>query len=434
MSVSPASLSGSRILLRRLREIMEAGGSTQERLDRLVTMIASTMVADVCSIYLKRGRVNELFATEGLKREAVHATRMKEGEGLVGVVAETGRPLNLADAQKHPSFSYRPETGEDPFSAFLGVPIVRSERVFGVLVVQNRAARHYGEDEVEALQLIAQVLAEMVAANAFGDLSELKEVEIKPSRPERLTGRVFSEGLSIGIAVLHEPHTPLGRLVADDPIKEEKRLDAALKIVRGRIASLLDGDGVRITEVSRDVLETFQMLANDAGWESRLKSGVRAGLSADAAVERVRGEHRARLNAAKDAILREQLHDLEDLDNRLLRALAGGDAAGPALPDNSVLIARTMGPAELLEYDFDKLVGVAMEEGSSAGHAAIVARAAGLPMVGRLPGLLSRIEAGDAIVLDAEIGEARLRPEPEVVRAYMQRVQLRSARKEEYAR
>lgn len=430
-----SSISGARVLLKRLREIMQAGGSTQERLDKLVQMIASTMVADVCSIYLKRGRVNELFATEGLKRDAVHATRLREGEGLVGLVTETGRPLNLADAQRHPRFSYRPETGEDPFHTFLGVPIVRSERVFGVLVVQNRAARVYGEEEVEALQLIAQVLAEMVAANAFGDLSALKEVEIKPSRPERLSGRIFSDGLAIGQAVLHEPHTPLGRIVADDPVAEERRLEAALQQVRDRLDAMLSDDDYAITGVSREVLETFRMLAHDPSWESRLRGGVRAGLSADAAVERVRGEHRSRLMSVKDSLLREQLHDLEDLDNRLLRALAGGDAEhGPALPEGAILIARNLGPAELLEYGVHRLTGVALEEGSANGHAAIVARAAGVPMVGRLGGLLSRVEAGDTVILDGETGEARLRPEPEVVRAYGQRVALRSARAEEFAR
>jgi phosphotransferase system enzyme I (PtsP) len=393
------------------------------------------MVADVCSIYLKRGRVNELFATEGLKRDAVHTTRLREGEGLVGLVSETGRPLNLADAQHHPRFSYRPETGEDPFHTFLGVPIVRSERVFGVLVVQNRTPRIYGEDEVEALQLIAQVLAEMVAANAFGDLSALKEVEIKPSRPERLTGRVFSDGLAIGVAVLHEPHTPLGRIVADDPAAEERRLDAALAQVRERLAAMLDGGDFSITGVSREVLETFRMLAQDPFWETRLRSGVRAGLSADAAVERVRGEHRARLGSAKDALRRDQLHDLEDLDNRLLRALAGGDREhGPALPADAILIARNLGPAELLEYNVEHLKGVALEEGSANTHATIVAQSVGLPMVGRVGGLVSRVEAGDAVILDAEAGEVRLRPEPEVVRAYRQRLTLRSEREEEFAR
>ncbi|GAM99267.1 phosphoenolpyruvate-protein phosphotransferase [alpha proteobacterium U9-1i] len=412
---------------------MEAGGSAQERLDRLVAMVGSTMVADVCSIYLRRGALQELFATQGLKAEAVHRTKLKEGEGLVGLVAETSRPLNLADAPHHERFSYRPETGEDPYSSFLGVPIVRSERVFGVLVVQNKTQRAYTEDEVEALQTIAMVLAEMVASGAFGDLQS--EVEARPSKPEWLHGRSFSDGIALGTVVLHEPHAPLGRIIADDPVKEEQRLNDALAKVRGALEDLLRGDAGRLSGVSHEVLETFLMLANDPSWETKLRAGVRAGLSADAAVERVRGDHRAKFNAARDPYLRERLHDLEDLDNRLLRALAGVDgAAAQVLPHNAILIARDLGPAELLDYGAERLKGVALEEGSNGGHAAIVARALGIPMVGVLPHLLSRVEAGDAIVLDGERGEVRLRPAPEVSHAYGQRLALRSARAAEFAR
>ncbi|MGD9979917.1 MAG: phosphoenolpyruvate--protein phosphotransferase [Hyphomonadaceae bacterium] len=430
----PANIGGSRILLRKLREIMEAGGKAQERLDRLVAMVASTMVADVCSIYLKRGEVHELFATQGLKPEAVHRTTLKMGEGLVGLVAEQAAPLNLADAPHHERFSYRPETGEDPYSAFLGVPIVRSERTFGVLVVQNRAARQYGEDEVEALQTIAMVLAEMVASGAFGDLTAIAEVEALPSRPELLVGKSFSDGICIGTAVLHEPHAPLGRVIADDPIKEEERLDAALEQVRKSLADMLDGDPGRISGVSREVLETFLMLASDPSWELKLKLGVRAGLSADAAVERVRGEHRAKFNATRDQYLRERMHDLEDLDNRLLRALAGvHGGAAQTMPEDAILIARELGPAELLDYGA-RLKGVALEEGANTAHAAIVARALGIPMVGSLHGLLSRVEGGDRIVLDGERGEVRLRPEQAFVHTYKQRINLRSARAEEFAR
>ncbi len=433
--VGPASIGGSRILLRKLREIMEMGGPAQERLDRLVAMVAATTVADVCSIYLTRGTVHELFATQGLKREAVHRTRLKHGEGLVGLVAETVQPLNLADAPHHERFSYRPETGEDPYSSFLGVPIVRSGRTFGVLVVQNRVPRVYGEDEVEALQTIAMVLAEMVASGAFGDLSGLADVEALPSRPELLQGRAFSDGIVIGTAVLHEPHAPLGRVIADDPIREEQRLDDALKQVRGALEEMLEGDPGRISGVSREVLETFLMLASDPSWETKLKHGVRAGLSADAAVERVRGEHRAKFNATRDPYLRERLHDLEDLDNRLLRALAGVDgAATHHMPPDAILIARDLGPAELLDYGADRLKGVALEEGANQAHAAIVARALGIPMVGSLPGLLSRVEGGDPIVLDGERGEVRLRPEEQVLSSYRQRVSLRSARAAEFAR
>ncbi|MES1197075.1 MAG: putative PEP-binding protein, partial [Pseudomonadota bacterium] len=435
MASPAASVGGSRILLRKLREIMEAGGSAQERLDRLVAMIGATMVADVCSIYLTRGDEHELFASEGLKPEAVHRTRLRPGEGLVGLVAESARPLNLADAPHHERFSYRPETGEDPYNSFLGVPIIRSERVFGILVVQNRVQRAYSDDEVEALQTIAMVLAEMVASGAFGDLSGLYQIEARPSRPERLQGRSFSDGLAIGFAVLHEPHAPLGRVIADDPIKEEERLDRALGEVRASLREMLEGDPGRLSGVSREVLETFLMLAADPNWEGRLKSGVRAGLSADAAVERVRGEHRARINSVRDPYLRERLHDLEDLDNRLLRALAGVDGREKKpLPDDAILIARDLGPAELLEYGAERLRGVALEEGASSGHATIVARALGIPMVGVLPGLLSRVEAGDRIVLDGENGEVRLRPEAQVENAYRQRINLRSARAAEYQR
>src|SRR5690242_4990543 len=261
--IGPADSSSSRILLRKLRDLMNAGGSAQERLNKLVSMVASTMVADVCSIYLSRGAFHELFATEGLKSDAVHRTRLNMDEGLVGFVAETTTHLNIADAPHHERFSYRPETGEDPYNSFLGVPIVRSERTFGVLVVQNRVQRRYSDDEVEALQTVAMVLAEMVASGAFGDLSGLADVEARPSKPELLIGRAFSDGVVIGTAVLHEPHAPLGRVIADDPAKEEARLNAALEQVRGSLKEMLDGDPGRISGVSRDVLETFLMLAAD---------------------------------------------------------------------------------------------------------------------------------------------------------------------------
>ncbi|MBI1252579.1 MAG: phosphoenolpyruvate--protein phosphotransferase [Alphaproteobacteria bacterium] len=414
---------------------MEAGADAQQRLDRLVVMIAATMVADVCSIYLKRGRVYELFATEGLKADAVHRTKLKEGEGLVGLVAETARPLNIADAPRHERFSYRPETGEDPYQSFLGVPIVRSERAFGVLVVQNKVARTYGEDEVEALQTIAMVLAEMVASGAYGDVAALGEIDARPMKPERLAGRAFSDGLAIGVAVLHEPHAPLGRIVADDPAGEEARLRQALERIRSDIAELVNGDPAAISGVSREVLETFLMLASDASWENRIVSGVRAGLSADAAVERIRAEHRAKAAATRDPHMRARFHDLEDLDNRLLRALAGGEHSGrQAIAGDAILIAREIGPAELFDYGARQLRGVALEEGAPTAHAAIVARALGIAMVGRLPNLTSRVEAGDAVILDGESGEVRLRPESDVVKAYEQRQALRSERAAEFRR
>ena len=199
---------GPRLLLRRLREIMADRASAQARLDRLVAVIAANMVAEVCSIYLRRaGNMLELFATEGLNRAAVHRTRMRAGEGLVGLVAETAEPINLSEAPSHPRFSYRPETGEDPFRSFLGVPIVRGGQVYGVLTVQNRAARLYDEEEVEALQTVAMVLAEIVAHGALFDIAELDEPELRTDQPRFFKGEGLSEGVAVGQVVLHEPRS-----------------------------------------------------------------------------------------------------------------------------------------------------------------------------------------------------------------------------------
>src|SRR5215469_380176 len=226
----PVGAGGPRLLLRRLREIMAEQASAQARLDRLVALIAANMVAEVCSIYLRRaGKAFELFATEGLNRAAVHRTRMKEGEGLVGLVAETAEPVNLSDAPGHPRFAYRPETGEDPFRSFLGVPIVRGGQVYGVLTVQNRAARQYDEEEVEALQTVAMVLAEVVASGGLFDIAELDEPELRSDKPRMFAGDGLCEGVAIGQVVLHEPRVRVEALIADDPVVELKRLNGALE-------------------------------------------------------------------------------------------------------------------------------------------------------------------------------------------------------------
>jgi phosphotransferase system enzyme I (PtsP) len=392
------------------------------------------MVAEVCSIYLRRASGEmELFATEGLDPGAIHVTRLTQGEGLVGEIMRLGRPLNLSDAPGHPAFSYRPETGEDPFHAFLGVPLLRGGRSIGVLVVQNRTSRVYGEDEVEDLQIIAMVLAEMVAAGDLLSREELKDVEIAPHRPERLKGVKFADGLAFGVAVLHEAPVAPGRLLSEDIAAEEIRLSGAIADLQGQIDAMLEGHEA-VLGASYDVLETYKMLAHSRSWNHSLHEAVRSGLTAEAAVERARSEHRAGLGQARDPYLRERVHDLEDLNDRLLRHLTGDGGKGRGLPDNAVLIARNMGPADLLEYDRAKLRGVLMEEGSSASHAAIVARALDIPCVGRLAGLRDRVSEGDPVIVDAEIGEAYLRPRPDVVKAVSARIGLRAERRAEFAR
>ena len=432
----PVSTIGApRQLLRRLREVMAERESAQARLDKVAVLIASNMVAEVCSIYLRRRDDSlELFATEGLNPEAVHNTHLKPGEGLVGLIAIQAEPMQFPDAQHHPAFSYRPETGEEIYHSFLGVPILRGGHTIGVLTVQNRTMRHYSDEEVEALQTTAMVLAEMIAS---GGLGVTEEVSAEPRRDlaARFTGLPISEGVALGHVVLHEPRIVVTRLIAEDVELERRRLAQAIEELTGMIDGMLErGDMARAGE-HREVLEAFRMFAHDHGWRRRLDEALLTGLTAEAAVQRVRNDTRARMLRQTDPHARDRLHDIDDLSNRLLRLLSGGagTAAAGNLPQDAVLIARTMGPAELLDYDRQRLRGLVLEEGGAASHVAIVARALGIAAITQVKGVLDAVEAGDAIIVDAEGGELHVRPTQEVVSAYADKVRFRARRQAQYA-
>ncbi len=429
------AIRGPRSLLRQIREAMAGHEPAQAKLDMVVKIIGQSMVAEVCSIYLRRASGDmELFATEGLSQNAVHVTRLRRGEGLVGEIIRAGAPLNLSDAPSHPAFAYRPETGEDPFHAFLGVPLLRGGRAIGVLVVQNRTERVYSEEETEDLQIIAMVLAELVGAGGLLGQEELKDVEISPHRPERLKGAKFSEGLAYGVAVLHEQPVAPEEMFSEDALAEDARLKTAIAGLQNQIDTMLDGDRGLVGQ-SYEVLDTYRLFAHDRGWNRSLEEAVRSGLTAEAAVERVRSEHRARLGQARDPYLRQRLHDLQDHNDRLLRHLGGsGSVARSDLPENAILIARNLGPADLLEYDRTRLKGILLEEGSNASHAAIVAKALDIPCVGRLSGLRDRVSEGDPVIVDAETGEAYLRPRPDVVTSITSRIEVRNQRKAQFAK
>jgi phosphotransferase system enzyme I (PtsP) len=432
-----ATAGNPRVLLRRLRDIMAERTSAQERLDRIVTLIAGNMVAEVCSVYLVRsGGDLELFATEGLNKTAVHSTRLKKGEGLVGDIALNARPLNLPDAQAHPQFAYKPETGEEVFQSLMGVPILRDGLCLGVIVVQNRTRRLYDEEEVEAAQTIAMVLAEMIASGDLISPTELEETGIRRDRPWRYKGAAIAEGVAIGEVVLHAPRVKVERLIAEDPDVERARLEKAVTELRTHIDTMVDHEDLDSLGDTREVLEAYRMFANDSGWLARLREAIGTGLTAEAAVERVQSESRARLMRATDPYLRERAHDLDDLAHRLLRHLAGlaDTSSHSALPESAILVARAMGPAELLDYDRTRLKAVALEEGSPTSHVAIVARALGIPLVGRIEGLTDQADAGNLAVVDGERGEIHLRPAPDVVASYRAKLTLIAQREQEFAK
>lgn len=426
--------SASRRLLKQLIEVTARPVTPQQRLDRIAELIAANLVAEVCSVYFNRaGDVLELFATVGLAREAVHRTRMRVGEGLVGTIAAQGTLVATSEAQSHPNFRYFPETGEEVYHSFLGVPILRAGRVVGVLTVQNRARRAYAEDEIEAMQIIASLLAEMFGAGDLIDQSKYADLAAPTADMRRLDGLRLVEGLAIGRAWLHEPRVEVVRLLADNAQMELARLDEAIGRLREALDEMLATSDLGGGE-QREVLEAYRMFAHDTGWLRRIREAIGTGLSAEAAVRRVQEETRVRIGHASDPYLRERLIDLDDIANRLLRLLVGKTLSHEPdqLPEDTVLVARNLGAADLLEYDRRKLRGVVLEEGSKTAHVTIVARAMGVPMLGRIEGAMGAVDPGNVLALDGDNGQLFIRPNEDILQAFQTAMRARTEHRRVY--
>ncbi|CAN7596036.1 peptidase [Devosia sp. Root413D1] len=427
------AISGPRVLLKQLRETMAEPLASQARLDKIVSLIADNMHADVCSFYVLRDDgALELFATRGLAATAVHMTTLRLGEGLVGLIAAQAEPLSLDNAPAHPAFAYRPETGEDPFQAFLGVPVLRAGQTLGVLVVQNRDSHAYGEDEIEAMLTTATLLAEMMSTADFDALIKPGQ-DIDLRRPRQFAGNGFTDGVALGKVVLHDPRVVVTNFVAEDTEVELKRLSAALDRMRVSIDQMLSHGDMQSFSDHREILESYRMFANDRGWVDRLTEAINNGLTAEAAVERVQNDTRARMMRSTDPYIKDRLHDLDDLANRLLRVLTGDGATGKKdLPENAILVARNMGPADLLEYDRTRLRAVVLEEGAAISHVAIVAKSLGLVAVGQAENIVSMSETGDDIIVDGQQGTVYLRPTPDMIQVYVDKVRLGAKRRAHY--
>lgn len=414
----------SRRLLGRLRDTMAEDAAGQARLDKIVHLIASSMQTEVCSIYLFRDEETlELCATEGLQAEAVHKTRMRLGEGLVGRTARTRQVVNTADAPAEKGFRYMPETGEERYSSFCGVPIQRLGNVLGVLVVQSKASRQFTADEVYALEVVAMVLAEMTELGAF--IGEGAALSARHQQAMMFRGTTGQEGAAEGNVYLHEPRVVVTNPVADDPEAELLRLREAVDTLRNQIDQMLD-EAATVNADQVQVLEAYRLFANSKSWMRRMEDDVANGLSAEAAVEKEQSLARSRLQGSGDAYLRERLHDLDDLSNRLLRILTGqGADTGAEMPENPILVARNIGPGELLEYG-KTLKGIILEEGSVGSHAAIVARAWAIPLVIHARNITTEALNGDAVIVDGDQGIIHLRPDDAVKAAFRDKIAMQA--------
>lgn len=432
MPVSAAA--SAREILVNLHDVMAARTNAQAKLNQVVEIIGEALDSEVCSIYLLREGVLELYATRGLLPEAVHVTKMALGEGLVGTIAQHGEVLNLDEAASHPDFAYKPETGEDRFHSFAGVPIIRRERSVGVLAVQHADPRRYADIEIEALQTVAMVLSELIANAGLIDSAGPKDRPLSTATA-RLAGQRLVDGMAAGCAVYHQPRIHIEHTVAEDTEAERHRVYAAFDKMREQIDRIAREAEFGVGDEHQEVIETYKMFAYDEGWQRRINEAIDSGLTAEAAIERVQQRTRQRMRQIDDPLLADRMHDLEDLSNRLLRIVSGqmGTAAQLGLRQDTILIARNLGPAELLEYDRRRLKGVVLEEGSLTAHVTIVARAMGVPVLGRVRDVRRQVADGDLLLLDVSEGSLLVRPSTSMEEAFDAKLAARQKRKAAYA-
>ena len=430
------AIAAARTILTRLHEVMASRDRAQAKLNTVVGVIGEGLDSEVCSIYLLREGMLELFATQGLAQEAVHVTRMALGEGLVGTIGGNVETLNLAEATAHPDFSFRPETGEEKFHSFAGVPIVRRERAIGVLCVQHVDPRRYEDVEIEALQTVAMVLSELISSAGLVDEEDSWGLTAAQTGPAQMRGLTLVKGLAAGAAVFHQPRITIEHTVAEDTDAERQRVYLAFDKMREQIERMTSQAEFGVGGEHDEVLETYKMFAYDEGWSRRINTAIDSGLTAEAAIERVQQHTRMRMRQIDDPLLADRMHDLEDLANRLLRIVSGqlGTAAAKGLRGDAILIARNLGPAELLEYDKRRLKGVILEEGSLTAHVVIVARAMGIPVLGRVQGLRGQVREGDELLLDADLGMATARPSQAMTDAFGARFARNRERQAVYAK
>jgi phosphotransferase system enzyme I (PtsP) len=433
MPVSAAA--SAREILTRLHDVMAARTTAQMKLNSVVAIIGEAIDSEVCSIYLLREGVLELYATRGLDQGAVHVTKLALGEGLVGTIAQRVEVLNLDEAATHPDFAYKPETGEDRFHSFAGVPIIRSERAVGVLAVQHTDRRRYADVEIEALQTVAMVLSELIANAGLIDATGGGTDRPQSTAAMRIPGQRLVEGMAAGYAVFHQPRIHIEHTVAEDTDAERHRVYAAFDKMREGIDRMTREAEFGVGGEHEEVLQTYKMFAYDEGWSRRINEAIDSGLTAEAAIERVQQRTRQRMRQIDDPLLADRMHDLEDLSNRLIRIVSGqmGTAAQMGLRQDTILIARNLGPAELLEYDRRRLKGVVLEEGSLTAHVTIVARAMGVPVLGRVRDVRRLIAEGDLLLLDVTDGTVFARPNSAIEEAFEGRLALRQKRKAAFA-
>ena len=392
-------------ILREMRQTTGGQASVQEKLEQIVALIANKMSADAANCYVAIDDYTlELFASYGFNSGVAHKIYLRFSEGLVGEVAQNNRSLAVADAWSHPKFSYKPDLGEENYKSFLGVPLIRWNRAIGVLTIQQREQHEYSPQEIESLETVAMFLSELVASD---EMNEYKKKLIKERGlvdREKVRGLSLSKGYGLGNAVVHRRRQAVTKIFAEDKQQELQRLETAHRQMNEDLEKKFTSTKLGIGE-HVEILDAYRMFAQDKGWYKKIADNVMGGLTAEAAIERAYEDMWNRLSGTTDNYLKERLHDLRDVADRLQSYLRGDFGAVESIDsEDIVVVAMTMGPADLMDYDYTKIRGLIIEDGTPTMHVAIVAKALGIPVVAKIKGIFDEIKTGELLAIDGNEG------------------------------
>ena len=401
--------------LRKITQEVNAVQDLQAALNIIVERVRAAMGTEVCSVYLLDHDSHHfvLMATEGLHKSSIGQVCLAPGEGLVGLVGQREEPLNLEDAASHPSFRYFAETGEERYASFLGAPIIHQRRVMGVLVVQQKDRRLFGEGEEAFLVTMSAQLAGVIAhAEVTGSIRGLGRSG-KVTQDTRFSGVPGSQGVAIGTAVVVLPPADL-EVVPDRPIDDIDGEIAffynAIDAVRRDMRELSTRLETQLRQEERALFDVYLMMLDDASIAGEVIKVIETGQWAQGALRQVVNGHIKRFELMDDEYLRERASDIKDIGRRVLAYLQEARKQKQVYPDSTILVSEELSPAMLGEVPTGKLAGLVSVTGSSNSHVAILARAMGIPTVMGAVDLPYAMLEGMELVVDGYRGEVFSNP------------------------
>ena len=411
-------------ILKLLRQVTEGHDEISAKLSKIVKIIAEETSSAAASVFFSvDDNYLELFATYGLNETGRHQITARYGKGLIGSIAQSKRVISIADAPKHPKFSYRAELGEDNYHGFLGVPLIRMNRAIGVLAVQKEEVYEYSEDEIQTLETVAMVLSEVFSSEEMNDYKKTLVKERGISGYERIKGISLNKGYGLGRAIVHHRRQAVNNIFAEDKEQELRRLATAHKQMNADLDEKFNATKLGIGE-HVDILDVYRMFAKDKGWYKKIEENVNSGLTAETAVERAYEDMWNRLSATSDQYLKERLHDLRDVADRLQNYLSGdfSQQCELTVDKDIIVVAQTMGPADLMDYDYKKIRGLVIEDGTATMHVAIVAKALNIPVITKIKGLFNDIKTGDNLAIDGNEGYIYRNPSKEILEKFQAQI------------